>query len=94
MSASANREVHSDNQRNSQAVNQAQSSSGGSHRRQNYNVYNASSMNRVGDSTSKAVAQYTMDARLHAVFEQSDHYLFVENTARQSHPTFWLYDSR
>ncbi|XP_075506610.1 phytochrome B-like isoform X1 [Primulina tabacum] len=71
MSASANREAHSDNQRNSQAVNQAQSSSGDSHRRQNYNVYNASSMNKVGDSTSKAVAQYTMDARLHAVFEQS-----------------------
>ncbi|XP_073145119.1 phytochrome B-like [Henckelia pumila] len=71
MSASASRETHSENRRNSQAFNQAQSSSGGSHRRQNYNVHNASSMNRVGDSASKAVAQYTTDARLHAVFEQS-----------------------
>ncbi|KAL8474752.1 hypothetical protein ACS0TY_031259 [Phlomoides rotata] len=40
-------------------------------RNQNRNANKDSSMNRGSESLSKAVAQYTVDARLHAIFEQS-----------------------
>ncbi|KAL8538706.1 hypothetical protein ACS0TY_000645 [Phlomoides rotata] len=40
-------------------------------RNQNRNANMDSSMNRSNESLSKAVAQYTMDAKLHAIFEQS-----------------------
>ncbi|KAL8461309.1 hypothetical protein ACS0TY_032691 [Phlomoides rotata] len=40
-------------------------------RNQNRNTNKDSSMNRGSESLSKAVAQYTVDAKLHAVFEKS-----------------------
>ncbi|KAL6522896.1 hypothetical protein OROHE_016743 [Orobanche hederae] len=42
-----------------------------SHHHRSHNTTNNSSMKRGGDSTNKAVAQYTEDARLHTVFEQT-----------------------
>ncbi|KAL0393325.1 UNVERIFIED_CONTAM: Phytochrome B [Sesamum radiatum] len=69
MTASGRRATHGNNHQNSRALSQAQSS--GTSRHHNNNVNNSPSMNRGGDSMSKAVAQFTVDARLHAVFEQS-----------------------
>ncbi|KAL0433924.1 UNVERIFIED_CONTAM: Phytochrome B [Sesamum latifolium] len=69
MTASGRRGTHGNNHQNSRALSQAQSS--GTSRHHNNNVNNIPSMNRGGDSMSKAVAQFTVDARLHAVFEQS-----------------------
>ncbi|PIN23243.1 hypothetical protein CDL12_04009 [Handroanthus impetiginosus] len=73
MTASGRGETHGNNNQNSQAlaVARAQAQSSGTSRRHNHNVNNNSSLNRAGDSMSKAVAQFTVDARLHAVFEQS-----------------------
>ncbi|XP_075476161.1 LOW QUALITY PROTEIN: phytochrome B-like [Primulina tabacum] len=71
MSASGSRSTNANNPQYSQAQAQAQSSGRGSHRRHAKNAHNDSGRNRGGDSMSKAVAQYTVDARLHAVFEQS-----------------------
>lgn len=67
MGASGRRET----QGNSHERSRAQSSSGTSHHH-NRNVYsNNSSLNRKAESMSKAVAQFTLDARIHAVYEQS-----------------------
>nr|UWV21242.1 phytochrome B [Olea europaea subsp. laperrinei] len=66
--ASGSRETHANNN-NSRALTQAQSSgTSNPHHRSNVNV---NSRNSHRESISKAVAQYTVDARLHAVFEQS-----------------------
>ncbi|KAI3459213.1 hypothetical protein Pfo_015876 [Paulownia fortunei] len=69
MTDSGRRDTHGNNHHSSQALAQAQSS--GTSHHHNHNVNNNSSLNRGGDSMSKAVAQFTVDARLHAVFEQS-----------------------
>ncbi|MBA0780418.1 hypothetical protein Gotri_004518 [Gossypium trilobum] len=61
--SSGSRAVHSHQQRQQQQQQQAQSS-GTSNMR-------ASHTHHQADSISKAIAQYTVDARLHAVFEQS-----------------------
>nr|WFD60896.1 phytochrome B [Brandisia swinglei] len=67
MTASGRREIHENNPHNSQASAQAQSSGTSRH---HYLIVNSNpSSNR--DGMSKAVAQFTADARLHAVFEQS-----------------------
>nr|WFD60857.1 phytochrome B [Brandisia hancei] len=50
---------------------QARSSGAQQNHRHHHNTNNNSSMNRGSDSVNKAVAQYTEDARLHAVFEQT-----------------------
>ncbi|KAG6396353.1 hypothetical protein SASPL_142501 [Salvia splendens] len=50
-------------------TSQAQSSGTSHHQSRNFN--HNSSLNRGGESMSKAVAQFTADARLHAVFELS-----------------------
>ncbi|KAI3469203.1 hypothetical protein Pfo_025866 [Paulownia fortunei] len=65
MTTSGSRATHANNH-NSQAQ-----SSGAEQHHHHHNANNNSSMNRAGDSMRKAVAQYTVDARLHAVFEQS-----------------------
>ena len=61
--ASGSRAVHSDQQQQQQQQQEAQSS-GTSNMRAPHGHHQA-------DSISKAIAQYTVDARLHAVFEQS-----------------------
>lgn len=66
--ASGSRETHA-NKHNSRALTQAQSS-GTSNPRHHSNV-NVNSISNQREPISKAVAQYTVDARLHAVFEQS-----------------------
>lgn len=65
MSTSASRETHGIN------PNSGAQSSAAEERYQHRNANNDYSMNRGNDSLSKAVAQYTVDARLHAVFEES-----------------------
>ncbi|KAH6814918.1 phytochrome B [Perilla frutescens var. frutescens] len=65
MSASGSKAIHGNNQ------SSGAQSSGGDQRHQHRSANNNSSTNRGGDSVSRAVAQYTVDARLHAVFEQS-----------------------
>ncbi|KAL8484828.1 hypothetical protein ACS0TY_027209 [Phlomoides rotata] len=65
MSTSASRETRAVNH------NSGGQSSGAEERNQNRNANKDSSMNKGSESLSKAVAQYTVDARLHAVFEQS-----------------------
>ncbi|XWS08486.1 hypothetical protein CRYUN_Cryun40dG0006600 [Craigia yunnanensis] len=64
--ASGSRAVHSDQQKQQQQQQQQQEaqSSGTSNMRAPHGHHQA-------DSISKAIAQYTVDARLHAVFEQS-----------------------
>ncbi|KAL9139939.1 hypothetical protein ABFS82_14G003800 [Erythranthe guttata] len=57
------------NRRNSEDLPQAQSS--GTSHHPSHNVNPNSSLVKAGESMSKAVAQFTADARLHAVFEQS-----------------------
>ncbi|XP_051152655.1 phytochrome B-like [Andrographis paniculata] len=69
MTASGRREAHGNSRHNSQALVQAQSS-GASHHRY-HDVSTNSGLNRGGESVNKAVAQFTVDARLHAVFEKS-----------------------
>ncbi|KAK6160988.1 hypothetical protein DH2020_004369 [Rehmannia glutinosa] len=65
MTTSGSRSIRADNH-NSQAQ-----SSGAEQHHHRHSTNNNSSMNRGSDSMNKAVAQYTVDARLHAVFEQS-----------------------
>ncbi|KAH6771633.1 phytochrome B [Perilla frutescens var. frutescens] len=67
MAASGRRESQGNSYHNSQA----QSSGTSQHHNRNFN--NNSSLNRGGESVSvsKAIAQFTVDARLHAVFEKS-----------------------
>ncbi|KAA3481185.1 phytochrome B [Gossypium australe] len=62
--SSGSRAVHSHQQRQQQQQQQQAQSSGTSNMR-------ASHTHHQADSISKAIAQYTVDARLHAVFEQS-----------------------
>ncbi|CAI9779723.1 unnamed protein product [Fraxinus pennsylvanica] len=66
--ASGSRETHA-NTHNSRSLAQAQSS-GTSNPRHHSNV-NVNSSSNQREPISKAVAQYTVDAMLHAVFEQS-----------------------
>lgn len=70
MTASGRREAHGSSRPNSLALVHAQSS-GASHHRYHDVSTNNSGLNRSGEAMSKAVAQFTMDARLHAVFEKS-----------------------
>ncbi|KAG8372872.1 hypothetical protein BUALT_Bualt12G0112300 [Buddleja alternifolia] len=66
MTASGRSAARSNNDQNSQALNQAQTSGTANHHT------NTSTTNRAaGDSMSKAIAQYTVDAKLHAVFERT-----------------------
>ncbi|GFQ05374.1 phytochrome b [Phtheirospermum japonicum] len=66
MTTSGTRPTHADNHN----LQDRSSSPNQSHRHHN-NPNNNSSLNRGGDSVNKAVAQYTEDARLDAVFEQT-----------------------
>ncbi|KAE8708823.1 Phytochrome B [Hibiscus syriacus] len=61
--SSSSKSLHSHNQRQQQQQQQAQSSGTSDMR--------APHAHHQADSISKAIAQYTVDARLHAVFEQS-----------------------
>ncbi|MBA0725411.1 hypothetical protein Golax_022002, partial [Gossypium laxum] len=63
--SSGSRAVHSHQQRQQQQQQQQQAQSSGT------SNMRASHTHHQADSISKAIAQYTVDARLHAVFEQS-----------------------
>ncbi|KAK8333373.1 hypothetical protein V6Z12_A10G198600 [Gossypium hirsutum] len=63
--SSGSRAVHSHQQRQQQQQQQQQAESSGT------TNMRASHTHHQADSISKAIAQYTVDARLHAVFEQS-----------------------
>ncbi|KAL3626608.1 hypothetical protein CASFOL_030157 [Castilleja foliolosa] len=65
MTKSGTRSTHADNH------NQHAGSSAPDQNNRHHNTNNNSSLNRGSDSVNKAVAQYTEDARLHAVFEQT-----------------------
>lgn len=69
MTASGRRETPENHRHNTEDLARAQSS--GTSHHQNHNVNNNNTSLNRGESMSKAVAQFTVDARLHAVFEQS-----------------------